>query len=43
MGHTERMAEVRNEHTILIGKPEGGRPLGKPSYRKEDDIKMGLR
>jgi hypothetical protein len=30
-------------YTILVGKPEGKRPLGRPRRRWEDDIKMDLR
>jgi hypothetical protein len=29
-GHVARMAEKRNAYRILAGKPEGGRPLGRP-------------
>jgi hypothetical protein len=32
------MGEKRNEYTILIGKPEGRRPLRRPRYRWEDNI-----
>ena len=28
---------------ILVGKPEGKKPLGRPTHRKEDNIKMGLK
>jgi hypothetical protein len=37
------MAEMRNAHTVLIGKPEGIIPLGRPRRSWEDDIKMDLR
>jgi hypothetical protein len=37
------MGEVRNAHSILVGKPEGRRPLGKPRRRWEDNIRMDLR
>jgi len=30
-------------HRVLVGKPEGKRPLGRPRHRWEDNIKMGLR
>jgi hypothetical protein len=33
----------RNAYRILVGKPEGRRPLGKPRYRWVINIKMGLR
>ena len=29
-------------HRVLVGKPEGKRPLGRPRRRWEDNIKMGL-
>jgi hypothetical protein len=35
--------EKRNEYKILVGKPEGKRPLGGPRRRWEDNIKMDLR
>jgi hypothetical protein len=37
------MGEMRNAYTILVGKPEGKRPLGRPRCRWEDDIRMDLR
>ena len=37
-----RMGEGRVVHRILIGKPEGKRPLGRPRRRWEDNIKMDL-
>jgi hypothetical protein len=30
----------RDTYRVLVGKPEGGRPLGRPRHRWEDDIKM---
>ena len=30
-------------HRVLVGKPEGKRPLGRPRHRWEDNIKMDLR
>jgi hypothetical protein len=42
-GHVARMEEKRNEYSILVGKPEGKRPLGKPRRRWVDNIKMDLR
>jgi hypothetical protein len=35
--------EVRNAYKILIGKPKGKRPFGRPRHRWEDNIKMDLR
>ena len=32
----------RGVHRVLVGKPEGKRPLGRPRRRWEDDIKMDL-
>jgi hypothetical protein len=41
-GHVERMGKRRGVHRVLVGKPEGRRPLGKPRRRWEDNIKMDL-
>ena len=38
-----RMGDGRRVHRVLIGKPEGKRPLGRPRRRWEDNIKMDLR
>jgi hypothetical protein len=38
-----RMAEERKLYTVLVGKPEGKRPLGRPRCRWEDGIRMDLR
>jgi hypothetical protein len=35
--------EKRNAYRILVGKPEGKRPLGRPRHRWMDNIKMNLR
>ena len=37
-----RMGEGRDVHRVLVGKPEGMRPLGRPRRRWEDNIKMDL-
>jgi hypothetical protein len=37
------MRVVRGAYSILVGKPEGRRPLGRPRRRWEDNIKMDLR
>jgi hypothetical protein len=42
-GHVARMGEKRNAYRILVGKPEGKRPLGIPERRWVDNIKMDLR
>jgi hypothetical protein len=36
------MGEKRNEYRLLVGKPEGKRPLGRPRCRWVDNIKMDL-
>jgi hypothetical protein len=41
-GHVARMGEDRGVHRVLVGKPEGNRPLGRPRRRWEDNIKMDL-
>jgi len=41
-GHVSRMGEGRGVHRVLLGKPEGKRPLGRPRRRREDNIKMDL-
>jgi hypothetical protein len=42
-GHVARMGEKRNPYRILVGKPEGNRPLGRPRRWWADNIKMDLR
>ena len=41
-GHVARMGEDRGVQRLLVGKPEGKRPLGRPRRRWEDNIKMDL-
>jgi hypothetical protein len=41
-GHVARMGEGRGVYRVLVGKPEGKRPLGRPRHRWEDKIKMDL-
>ena len=41
MGHVARMGE-RSVYRVLVGEPEGKRPLGRPRRRWEDNIKMDL-
>jgi len=41
-GHVARMGKGRGVHRVLVGKPEGKRPLGRPRRRWEDNIKMDL-
>ena len=40
--HVARMMEKRGVYRVLVGKPEGKRPLGKPRHRWEFNIKMDL-
>ncbi|KAJ4445002.1 hypothetical protein ANN_06801 [Periplaneta americana] len=42
-GHVARMGESRNAYRVLVARPEGKRPLGRPRRRWEDNIKMDLR
>jgi hypothetical protein len=37
------MGEERKVYTVLVGKPEGRRPLGRPRRRREDGVRMELR
>jgi len=39
-GHVARMGEMRNAYTILVVKPDGKRPLGRPWCRWGDNIWM---
>ena len=41
-GHVGRMGERRGIYRVLVGKPEGKRPIGRPRRRWEDNIKMDL-
>jgi len=41
-GHVAHMGESRGVYRVLVGKPEGKRPLGRPRHRWEDPIKMDL-
>jgi hypothetical protein len=42
-GHVARMREERKAYKVLVGKPEGKRPLGRPRLRWEDGIRVDLR
>jgi hypothetical protein len=42
VGHVARMGEKRNEYRLLVRKPEGKRPIGRPRRRLIDNIKMDL-
>jgi hypothetical protein len=41
-GHVARMGEKRNVYRLLVGEPEGKRPLGRPRRRSIDNIKIDL-
>jgi hypothetical protein len=41
-GHVARIGEDRGVYRVLVGKPMGKRPLGRPRRRWEDNIKMDL-
>jgi hypothetical protein len=42
-GHVARMVEGRNVYRVLVGKPEGKRPLGRPRHKWKDGISMNIR
>jgi hypothetical protein len=42
-GHVARMGEEIKVYKVLVGKPEGKRPLGRPRRRWEDGVRMDLR
>jgi hypothetical protein len=42
-GHVARMGAKRNTYRMLLGMPEGKRPLGRPRRRRVDGIKVDLR
>jgi hypothetical protein len=42
VGHVARMGTKRNVYRLLVGKPEGKRPLGRPRRRWIDSIKIDL-
>jgi hypothetical protein len=41
-GHVALRGEERGVHRVLVGKPEGKRPLGRPRRRWKDNIKIDL-
>jgi hypothetical protein len=41
-GHVARIGEGRGAYRVLVGRPKGKRPLGRPRHRWEDNIKMDL-
>jgi hypothetical protein len=42
VGHVARMGEERGAHRVLVGKPERKRPLGRPTRRCQNNIRMDL-
>jgi hypothetical protein len=42
VGHRAHTGEI-NAYSVLVGKPEGNRPLKRPRYRWEDNIRLDLR
>jgi len=42
VGHLAHMGERRGAYRVLVGKPEGKRPLGTPRHRWDDNIKISL-
>jgi hypothetical protein len=41
-GHVARLGERRGVYRVLVGKPEGKRPMGRPRRRWEDNIKTDI-
>jgi hypothetical protein len=41
-GHVARIGEERKVYKVLVGNPEGKRPLGRPRRRWEDGIRMDI-
>jgi len=41
-GHVARMGERKGVYRVLVGEPEGKKPLGRPRRRWEDNMKMDL-
>jgi len=42
VGHVARIGDGRGVYRVLMGKPGGKRPMGRPVYRWEDNIQMDL-
>jgi hypothetical protein len=42
-GRIARMGQMRSAYNVLVGEPEGKRPLGRPWYRWEYNIRLYLR
>jgi len=43
VGHVACMREIRSVYRVLVRRPEGKRPLGRPRHRWENNIEMDLR
>jgi hypothetical protein len=43
VGHVARMGKKQNAYRLLVGRPEGKRPLGRPRRRWVDNVRMDLR
>jgi len=43
VGHVTRVEEMRNAYNLVVGKPQGKRPLERPRQKREDNIKMALK
>jgi hypothetical protein len=41
-GHVAGIGKHKNAYRLLVGKPDGNRPLGKPRRRWVDNIRMDL-
>jgi hypothetical protein len=41
-GYVARMGEERGVYCVLVGKPKGKRPHGRPKRRREDNIRMDI-
>jgi hypothetical protein len=42
-GNSAHVGKMKNAYKILVGKPEGKRPLERPKHRWEDNVKLGLK
>jgi hypothetical protein len=42
VSHVARMGEKRNDYRLLVGRPEGKKPLGRPKRRWMDNVRMDL-
>jgi hypothetical protein len=42
VGHVARIGERKSLYRVLVGKPKGKTPLGRPRRRWEDNVKMGI-